>query len=282
MNYNIAKIALNGYLPPFAFIAIRVVVASLILWLLHLSIIKEKIESKKDFFLLMKCGIFGVALNQLLFFKGLSMTTAINASIIMTSSPVLIMIMAYFILKDKINGVKLIGLIMGLSGALLLVFKKEFDLGNDTLWGDLCIFLNATSYCYYLIIVKPLMVKYHPLTVVKWIFTFGCFIVLPFGLYQFQEVNILAFPPKVWMSIGYVILLATVFVYWLNALTLGHVSPTIVGIYIYLQPFFATLSAVLFFGESLGIKQILAALLIFSGVYLVNRPYKPTPKAAKI
>ncbi len=269
-NYNIAKIVLNGYIPPFAFIAIRVSVATILLWGLHSFLVREKIKEKKDFYLLIKCAAFGVAMNQLLFFKGLSLTTTINASIIMTSSPVLVMILALIILKEKIGVVRGAGLLVGLSGAVLLIYSQELNFSNQTFLGDLCIFANATSYSLYLVIAKPLMVKYHPLTIVKWIFTFGTFMVIPFGMLEMDQVEINTFATEVWMSIGYVIIFSTVLVYWLNAMTLGHVSPSVVGIYIYLQPVFATTIAILFFEEILEMKQIIAAVLIFSGVYLVN------------
>jgi drug/metabolite transporter (DMT)-like permease len=269
-NYNIAKIVLNGYIPPFAFIAIRVMCATALLWLIHSLIVKEKVTNKKDFILMLKCAVFGVALNQLLFFKGLSLTTSINASIIMTSSPVIVMVMALIILKERIGPFKALGLIVGLSGAFLLIYSDELGFSNDTFLGDLAILGNATSYSLYLVIAKPLMVKYHPLTIVKWLFTFGTFMVLPFGISEIGEVDVASFTPAVWLSIAYVIILSTVVVYWLNALTLGYVSPSVVGIYIYLQPFFATTIAVLFFNEILTLKQVIAAALIFLGVYLVN------------
>lgn len=219
---------------------------------------------------MLKCAVFGVALNQLLFFKGLSLTTSINASIIMTSSPVIVMVMALIILKERIGPFKALGLIVGLSGAFLLIYSDELGFSNDTFLGDLSILGNATSYSLYLVIAKPLMVKYHPLTIVKWLFTFGTFMVLPFGISEMGQVDVVSFTPAVWFSIAYVIILSTVVVYWLNAMTLGYVSPSVVGIYIYLQPFFATTIAVMFFNEILTLKQVIAAALIFLGVYLVN------------
>lgn len=270
-NYNIAKIALNGYIPPFTFIAIRVSIATAVLWLLHRFVVNESIQSRSDFIALFKCSIFGVVVNQLLFFQGLSLTTAINASIIMTSTPILIVIMSYFVLKERVGKRKLMGLLAGLSGAVLIIYKKDLNFNHETFIGDVCVFVNAFSYGYYLVIVKPLMSKYHPLTVVKWIFTFGVIFVIPFGVFQMDELATEVYPLKVWMSIGYVILFTTVLVYWLNALTLGYVSASIVGMYIYVQPLFATFLGVLFFGEAFSVKHVIAAILIFIGVYMVNK-----------
>ena len=269
-SYSIAKVALNGYVPPFAFALLRVVFGTTLLWLLASIVVKEKVTDRKDLLLMAKCGLFGVALNQLLFLKGLSLTTAVNSSIIMTSIPVMVMAFSFFFLRETLGWQKICGLLLALAGAVYLLYRDEFGLSNDTLLGDLCNFLNAASYAFYLILVKPLMKKYHPLTVIKWVFLFSCLFVIPFGFNDVFTIQLHTFSGEVWASVVYIIVMSTAVVYWLNVITLKYVSPSIVGVYIYSQPLFASIVAILFFGELLSSKQVIAALLIFAGVYFVS------------
>lgn len=268
--YSIAKIALGGFVPPFGFALLRVFFAMVVLSFIHGLTVKEKVTDKKDLWLLAKCGLFGAALNQLLFLKGLSLTTAINSSIIMTLIPVMVLAFSFLLLKESIGWKKIGGIILALTGAIILLYKDDFGLSNDTLTGDLLNFLNAASYALYLVLVKPLMKKYHSLTVIKWVFIFSFLFVLPFGFMDVLSIEWSEFTPSVWGSVSYVIIGATILVYWLNVVTLKFVSPSIVGVYIYLQPLFATLIAVFVFEESFQLKQLLAAVLIFTGVYFVN------------
>ncbi|MEL6559639.1 MAG: DMT family transporter [Bacteroidota bacterium] len=268
--YSIAKIALGGYVPPFGFALLRVFFATIVLSIVHALTVKEKVTDKKDLWLLAKCGLFGAALNQLLFLKGLSLTTAVNSSIIMTLIPVMVLIFSFLLLGENVGWRKVMGIVLALIGAVILLYKDDFGLSNDTLMGDLLNFLNAASYALYLVLVKPLMKKYHSLTVIKWVFIFSFIFVLPFGFSDILAIEWVNFTPAIWGSVAYVILAATILVYWLNVVTLKYVSPAIVGVYIYLQPLFATVIAIFAFGESFQLKQLLATLLIFAGVYFVN------------
>jgi drug/metabolite transporter (DMT)-like permease len=270
-NYSIAKIALPEYLEPFGFIVLRISLATLLFWLFSLTSKTEKIVSRKDFLLLLASAFFGVAVNQMLFFKGLSLTNPINASVIMTASPIMVMLTAYFLGKEKLTINKIIGVLIGALGAYLLLTKDGVSLTHGTFLGDLFILLNGTSYAIYLVIVKPLMAKYKPITVIKWIFLFGFIFTFPFGIEQLSAVNWAVIPPRAWMSIAYVIVAATFAVYLLNVWSLKFVNSSVVGIYIYLQPMISTLIAVSFRGDKLDITTVLYSMLIMVGVYLVSK-----------
>jgi drug/metabolite transporter (DMT)-like permease len=270
LNYSIAKDVMPAHILPFGFIFCRVLGALGLFWLVH-SFNYEKVE-KKDFLLLAICGLFGVAANQLMFFYGLNITTPINAGIIMTSNPILVLIASAIILKNKITAIKIGGIFLGISGALLLLlFKTDFSFGSETITGDIFIFLNAMSYGIYLVIAVPLMKKYKPLTVIKWVFTFGFIFVLPFGIQQFTEIDWSTFTTDIWLKFGFVIIGTTFLAYLFNIYGLKKLSPSIVSTYIYLQPLLATSFAIWIGKDSLDWIKIVAALLIFSGVYLVSR-----------
>ena len=169
-NYLIAKGVMPNKIGPSAFIFVRVLGAILLFWLLKTTI-KEQIE-KKDYPRLLLCGLLGVATNQLLFFHGLNLTSPIDASIIITSIPVMVLIFSAIILKEKITSNKILGLIIGGIGAVLLISYGNKSGGTSSILGNLFIFLNACSYGLYLVIVKPLMKKYNSLTVISWVFLF--------------------------------------------------------------------------------------------------------------
>ncbi|PCJ88784.1 MAG: EamA family transporter [Flavobacteriales bacterium] len=274
LNYLVAKDVMPDYVQPFGFIFLRVVGASVIFWLIGSFFISEKVE-KKDFFRLALCGLFGVATNQLLFFKGLNITTEINASIIMTTNPILVLIAASFLLKEKITGNKIAGILIGLIGAVtLLTVKDDFQFGSDTVWGDFLVLLNATSYGIYLVIAKPLVNKYHPLTVVKWVYAFGLVFVLPVGFGEASQINWESFTPIIWVDVLYVVIFTTIIAYFLNIFALKKLSPSVVSTYLYLQPVFAASLAVSFGRDELTWIKIISAILICLGVFLVSRPLK--------
>lgn len=264
-----------GYIAPFAFIFCRVSGALILFWFFHSFFKKEKIE-RRDFGRLFVCGIFGIAANQLMFFYGLNLTTPINAAIIMTCNPILVLIMAAWLIRERITSLKIIGIILGLAGAVgLILHKNEISLESDTFMGDIFIFLNASSYAIYLVIVKPLMKKYQPLTVIKWVFLFGFIIVIPFGYTAFSEVQWSTFTTGVWLSFAFVIVCTTFLAYLFNVFALKELNPSVVSIYIYLQPLVATIVALLLKQDHLDWEKVIAAILIFAGVFFVSwRPAK--------
>ena len=270
-NYIIAKEVMPHYIQPFGFIMVRVICATALFLVTQAIWINEKIE-RRDIIRLFFCGLFGVAINQLLFFKGLNLTTPINASLVMITTPVIVLLLSTMIRIEKVSLLKIAGILLGACGAFLIIFwGKEFSLSSETLLGDLFIFLNATSYAIYLVLVKPLMTKYHPLTVVKWVFIFGTVLVVPVGLDEFKQIDWSIFPPAIWMAVFYVVLFTTFFAYLLNIFALSKVNPSLVGTYMYLQPVLASLISLAFAKDELTFLKVVAGLLIFSGVYLVSR-----------
>ena len=267
-NYGYAKdVMQGGFVPPFTFILFRAIGATILFWITSLFFY-QKIE-KKDLWRFALCGFFGVTANQLMFFSGLDLTSTIHASIIMISSPIIVSILSIFMIKDQMNWKKAIGIGIGLIGALIVILHKNKGSGEFGIWGDVLIFLNASSYGLYLICVKPLMKKYQPITVIKWVFTFGLIGVIPFGAYQIGQVN-WVMPKDILLKIGFVILFTTYLCYLFNIYGIKHVSPTIVSTYIYLQPILTSFIALITGREKLESIVIFSSLLIFTGVYLVS------------
>lgn len=271
-NYSIAKEVMPAYIQPAGLILLRGASGTILFWILHSLFIKEKVE-RKDFKKLILCAAFGVTINQMCFFVGLNWTTPINASLIMILVPMLVLIVSAVLLGERMSLRKIIGISIGCFGAgLLIAYGQNIEFSSNGLIGDLFILINATSYAIYLVIVKPLMEKYHPLTVVKWIFTFGVIAMIPFGWNDLLAVEWSTIPPMIWLAIAFIIVCVTLMTFLFNGFALGIVHPSIVSIYIYLQPLVATIIALSLGKDQLSQEKILAAGLIFLGVFLVSRP----------
>lgn len=264
------------YIKPFGFIFLRVSGALLLFITVSLFLKSEKIE-KKDLPRFIACGIFGVAINQLLFFGGLNITTPINAGIIMTMTPILVMFIGSYVLKEKLNFQKLIGIAMGVVGAVLIITKGgNFSYSGSTALGDLFILINATSYAVYMVLVKPLMHKYATFTVITRVFFFGFIFMFPFGWGEVTQIQWNTFTPAIWAATVFVIVATTFFAYLLNTYGLKELSPSIVSFYIYSQPLLAAVIAISLGKDNLDPLKVISGLLIFTGVYLVSKPKRIT------
>ncbi len=274
-TFTIAKDVMPQYVDAYGFIVIRVGGATLLFWLISFFGPKEKIE-KQDWKRIFICALTGISFNMLTFFKGLSYTSPIMGSVLMVTTPMLVFILSIFILKQKLKQKKIIGIILGLAGTLLLIYygKKASSNATNPALGNFLVFLNAASYSFYLIWVKQLMDKYHPFTFIKYIYLIGLFMVLPFGWKELEAVNFSALPNVIILKILFVIICSTFLTYLLNLFSMKKLNPTTVAIFIYLQPFFASLFAIYAQKDSLDTSKIIAAALIFVGVYLVTHKKK--------
>ena len=268
-GFTVSKLVMPAFIGPFAFILIRVTVTTSMFFVLHYFWQSEKVE-RSDMPLLALCGLFGVVINQEMFFMGLSLTRPINAALIMIMTPILVFLISLFMARERAGWHKILGLALGAGGALLIIGGKGFDFSGPTALGDLFILINASSYAVYLVIVRPLMKKYHPLTVIKWVFTFGLLPVVVFGFNQIREVQWHTFTAQIWLAVAFIVICVTFFAYLLNILALRQVHSSIVGAYIYLQPVLATLISISLGKDQLTGTKIISALLIFSGVYLIS------------
>ncbi len=260
---------------PFGINLIRVGVSMILFWILYL-IKPGKIKiAKEDRIRFLLCALTGIAINQLLFLKGLSLTQPIHAALLMLITPILIVFIAAWILRERLGILKAIGLALGISGALVLILAKEHSVnGNQIILGDILIIINAVSYTIYFILVKPLMVKYNPVVVVRWIFTFGFFVIFPFGWTEFKEIPWQQYNAIDYTSLGLIVFTGTFLAYIFNVYGIKLLGASIAGFYIYTQPIFAAIIAMLFLHEALTLYKIVAAILIFTGVYLANKQIK--------
>ena len=273
INYTAVKQLINHELiKPFGLNLLRVGISTILLWTLFLfSKEKKKIEAKYlgRFFV---CALTGIAINQLLFIKGLSLTYSIHASLLMLTTPILITFIAAWVLKEKLNKYKIAGLIMGIAGAsVLIAARNSTGTGSQVLFGDTLIILNAISYTVYFIMVRPLMKEYEPITVIRMIFTIGFVIILPFCWKEFTEIPWQVYSAASFMLLALIIIGGTFLAYIFNVYGIKILGASMAGTYIYVQPVFAATIAIVFLGETLEFYKIIAAIFIFAGVYFTNK-----------
>ncbi len=277
-SHVLAKGVMPEFLSPNVFILFRVLGATALFWLVISINGREKI-AKSDFARLIACGLFGVAINQLFFFHGLNLSSAFNSGIIMAMNPIMVVILSFFILKERVTVTRIFGIALGATGAILLTLKGATSKGDSSL-GDLFLFINSFSYAIYLVIVKPLMQRYKPLTVITWVFTFGLLFVLCFPptIPQFLATNYARFDTNVIWKIIYVIVGVTFMTYLLTMYGLKYLSPTISSSYIYTQPItvilfawaFAYLSWAEDYTGTITIEKVGYMMIIFFGVYITS------------
>ncbi len=273
INYTAVKYLINHELvKPFGLNLLRVGISAILLWILFaFKPVKSGIH-KKDLGRYLLCALTGIAINQMLFIKGLSLTFSIHASLLMLTTPILITFIAAWLLKEKLNNFKMAGLVMGITGAVILIAAREISgNGADVLWGDILIILNAISYTIYFILVKPLMKDYKPVTVIRMIFTFGFFMMLPFCWKEFTEVPWHSYDSTSYMLLASIVFGGTFLAYIFNVYGIKILGASIAGTYIYSQPVFAAAIAIVFLGETLSFYKFIAAIFIFAGVYMANK-----------
>ncbi|MFN5134652.1 MAG: DMT family transporter [Chitinophagaceae bacterium] len=272
INFSMVKFISPHYIQAFGLNFIRVLVTVILFWLLFALKPGKGGIDKKDIPRFLLCALTGVAINQLLFIKGLTLTTPVHAALLILITPVFILMIAVIAGNEKMSLIKLLGLLLGIGGSALLILSKENSgIGSDVLLGDVLVVINAISYALYFMLVKPLMQKYSALHVIRWVFTFGIVLITPFCWGQFSNTNWDAFGIEQFAALLFIVLGATFFAYLFTVYGLQHLSASAAGAFIYLQPVFSSLFSFLFFREEMSWPKIVAALLIFSGVFFVNK-----------
>ena len=272
VNHTIAKGIMPHYVQPFGFIILRVLGAAILFWLISPFGPKERIDPK-DYLRMLICALLGMGLNMMVFFKGLSLSTPINSAVLITTTPIVVLILSAVILKEKISGRKIIGITIGLLGALgLILFGTEVrqDAPNIPL-GNFLIFLNSIFYGSYLVLVKILISKYHPFTFMKWLFSLGVLICLPLGYEEFMEISWNTLPFEAYFGIGFVILGTTFCTYLFNIFALTQLKASTLSAFVYVQPLVGITYAVFTGQDTITTVKIIAACFVLVGVYLSSK-----------
>ena len=272
ITYSVAKDVMPMYTTPFALVWIRIAAATVLIWGSSWVVKAPKMELK-DFPYVAGLSVIAIVVNILSFFKGLSLTTPINASVIMVTTPILVFIFSIFLLKERIQWTKALGIIMGLLGAYFLTVTGKLNTvsAKNIPLGNLLVFVNAMGYGLYLIFAKKMIDKYHPLTFIKWLYTFGILIMTPFVYKEVLLVDWVHMPMKIYFSIAYIVVFATYLNFLFNMYGLKYLKPTTVSAFIYTQPVLAGMFALFWGTDTLSWLKVFCTIVIFVGVYLVGK-----------
>ena len=280
LNHTVAKVVMPDYVGAFGFIFIRTAGAALLFWLLSLFLPKEKID-RGDYLRLFLACLMGMCINMLSFFKGLELSTPVNSGIFATTNPIIILLLSYLFLGEKIGIRKFLGITLGFTGALILVLYGTQNTGNapNVLMGNILFMINSVFFSGFIIVVKPLSEKYNTVTIMKWLFLIGFILTFPVTVSEYTEVDWPNMPLDVLLRVAFVVLGTTFSTYLLNLYALRNLQASTVGAFAYAQPIIA-ISYAIYTGNDIldGVKAV-ACLVIMLGVYLVSK--KPSKYRAK-
>ncbi len=269
----IGKIVLT-VIPSIALVSFRVGITALILVVVQLYRKRFWLNEKGDYWRLAILSLFGVTFNQLLFVTGLSLTKASNASLLAVTIPVFALTVSSITGSEKLRGIKIIGIILAAIGVILLIDPRNASFSSLTTLGDILIVTNSLSFGIYVATSKSVVTRNGAFRSMMWIFLFAAIICVPLGIVSMSKVDIPSVTPRIWLLVLHIAIFATAVPYLLNAWALARVNPSVVAVYIYLQPMIGFLLAVIFLGERVGYNFIAAAALIFSGLFLVTRKFR--------
>lgn len=264
------KIALQTF-PSFTIVGFRVGGAALAFLFLQRFAGTLRLERRGDYYRLALYAALGVIFNQTLAVTGLSLTTAGNSALLAAMMPVFVALISSVFGFDKLNRFKAGGILLAASGVIYLINPTQADFSSEHILGDLMIIVNGICYAAYLAISKDTIARNGALRSLAWLFLFGSIFCVPLGAYSISAVDLSQVTLAPWLALAYIVLFPTIGAYYLNAWALARVSPSTVAVYIYLQPLIGFLLAVLFLGEQFTSKSVIAAALIFAGVFLVTR-----------
>jgi drug/metabolite transporter (DMT)-like permease len=269
----IGKIVLK-VVPSFALVGFRVGLTALALLVWQSFRGDLRLAERGDYRRFAVLSFFGVTLNQILFISGLSLTKASNTSLLAVTIPIFALTVGSVLGVERLRRVTVFGIVVAAAGVVLLIDPRHASFSSETTLGDVLIVLNSLSYGIYVVVSKDAITRNGALKSIVWVFIFASLVCVPLGAYSLSTIDVAAVNPLLWLLILYIALAATLAPYLLNAWALARVNPSMVAVYIYLQPVIGFLTAVVFLGEKITLWTIAAAILIFSGVFLVTRKRK--------
>ena len=269
-NTPITRTIVPEVLDPFVMTFFRMMGAAILFWAISPFTKKEKVPPR-DIMLFFFASLFAIVLNQTSFIYGLSKTSPIDASLVVTLLPIVTMLLSAIIIKEPITWLKAVGVLTGASGAIILVLNSNNESSSGSMIGNLIVLGSVTSFALYLTLFKDLISRYSPLTAMKWMFLFAALLTFPMSFNLLTSTNISQFDTSVYLRIGYVVVLATFLTYMLIPIGQKTIRPTTISMYNYLQPVMASILAILIGLDKFGPDKIISAALVFMGVYIVTQ-----------
>ncbi|AZQ43387.1 DMT family transporter [Nonlabens ponticola] len=279
-NFSAAKEVTPDHIGPFGLTWYRVLGTCTIFWVISLFVKTKQTVPLKDLPLIALAAFCGVGFNMITFMWGLSLTTPISASVLMVTTPIIVAVLSAVFLKEKLTGYKIAGIMLGFTGATLLIILSSApnQIAADPMTGNFLVFINSVSYAFYILLAKRLTAKYDVFTLMKWLYLFGLLFITPFGIEQGLAFEWSTASTTIVLNIAYVVLFATFGTYMLNIIAIKTLKPSVVAVFVYLQPLLAALIAVGLGTDTLSWTKAGIGVMIFLGVYLTGRKSQRTVK----
>lgn len=283
-NTNFMKVIMPVHIEPEGLVVLRCAFGTIGFWLIGLFVAPQTSPKpgRKDILMMMLGGVLGMGANLLLYLRGLSMTGPVDAFVIRTVQPIIVILLAVIFLHATFNKYKALGILLGLAGTIYVSVMPHEGKVHDSFGGDMLVFLSSVSYAFYLILIKPYTTKFNSLYVMKWMSLAAFIISLPFGIRQLVTAPLFHEPTAthVWLEMGYILIFATLIGYFLNLKALNYITPFVESVYIYLLPITGAAVSIGMGLQKFSWHDPIALALIIAGFILINLKKKGKKGAA--
>ena len=273
-NTNFMKVIMPAHIEPEGLVLLRCAFGTMGFWLIGLFTAPQTSPKpgKKDILMMMLGGVLGMGANLLLYLRGLSMTGPVDAFVIRTVQPIIVILLAVIFLHATFNKYKALGILLGLAGTIYVSVMPHEGQVHDSFGGDMLVFLSSVSYAFYLILIKPYTVKFNSLYVMKWMSLAAFIVSIPFGIHQLMQAPLFHEPTatSIWLEMGYVLIFATLIGYFLNLKALNYITPFVESVYIYLLPITGAAVSIGMGLQKFSWHDPIALTLIVAGFILIN------------
>lgn len=280
-NTNFMKILVNEWVPPYALVLLRCSISFLGFGLIWFFFSRKKglIPTNKERLMMMLGGVLGMGGNLLFYISGIALTRPVDAFVIRTFQPIMVMLFALIFFHRRFNFYNYIGVLLGIAGTLFITLFSSKTGNNGSLLGDLFVLLASVCSVLYLILLKPYVRKYNGLTVAFWMSFAAFLVVLPFGIKDLIHAPILkTVPPlSITLELAFVLIIATLLSYYLSVKALTYISAFIESAYIYALPIIGTVIAIIMKTDTFSWHDPIAFGLVLLGFILVNVKNKGIP-----
>lgn len=282
-NTNFMKVVMPEWISANGLVLLRCTTSTLAFWLIGLFIRPKKDSprpTKKDIGMMLLGGVLGMGGNLLLYINGVALTGPIDAFVIRTSQPIIVIALAILLVHTPFNKYKAFGIILGLAGALYASLTPHQGVVKDSFGGDVLVFLSSVTYSFFLLLIQPYTRKFNSVTVMKWMSLASMLLALPFGIYSLIKAPVFTgeAPLHVWLEIGYTLVFATLLGYFLSVYALNYVSPFVESVYKYLLPITGATVSILMGLQKFSWHDPIALVLVIIGFILINHENNVSPQ----
>lgn len=283
-NTNFMKVIMPTHIEPEGLVVLRCAFGAIGFWIIGLFTPSQSSPQprKKEILMMMLGGVLGMGANLLLYLRGLSMTGPVDAFVIRTVQPIIVILLAVIFLHATFTKYKAVGILLGLAGTIYVSVMPHAGKVHDSFGGDMLVLLSSVSYAFYLILIKPYTVKFNSLYVMKWMSLAAFIVSLPFGIHQLVQAPLFhgPTPTHVWLELGYILIFATLIGYFLNLKALNYIPPFVESVYIYLLPITGAAVSIGMGLQKFSWHDPIALALIIAGFILINLKKKEGKKSS--